>query len=336
MKSYISRDLSGIDSLEVQDIPAPGPLGPGGVRIAMRAASVNYRDTMAVSGAFGPAGPDGLIPCSDGAGEVLEVAPDVNNTKVGDRVALTFNPDWIGGPWQGSTANMGRGSVMVPGVMQEEVSVHHSEIVRLPEHLDYEEGAALPCAGVTAWNAICGPSSLLPGMSVLLEGAGGVAVLGLQLAKLFGARVIMTTSSEDRAQRLKALGADDVINYRENPDWHNRVRELTGGIGVDVGVDIGGAETLDKTIASTRPGGRLALVGLLTGWPESTSKLFSTGLNFHSIKVGSRYDFEMMNRAIGYHQLRPVIDSQFAFDQLKEVLSRLKSGKHFGKIVIRF
>jgi NADPH:quinone reductase-like Zn-dependent oxidoreductase len=173
-------------------------------------------------------------------------------------------------------------------------------------------------------------------MSVLLQGAGGVAVLGLQLARLFGARVIMTTSSEERGARLRALGADAVINYRECPDWQDVVRELTGGRGVDVGVDIGGAETLDKTIASTCAGGRVALVGLLTGWPEATSRLFSSGLDFHPVKVGSRYDFEMMNQAIAYHRLKPVIDSEFGFDRLPEALHRLKSGKHFGKIVIRF
>jgi len=336
MKIVVTHSLEGIDSLEVKDAPAPGAPGPGRIRIAMRAASINYRDTMAVSGAFGPAGPGGLIPCSDGAGEVVEIAPDVTRVEVGDRVALTFNPEWIGGPWQPSAAAMGRGSVVMPGVMQEELVVHNSEVVHLPDHLSYEEAAALPCAGVTAWNALCGPSPLMPGMTVLLEGAGGVAVLGLQLAKLFGARVIMTTSSEDRSERLKALGADAVINYRQNPGWDTTVRELTNGIGVDVGVDIGGAATLDKTIASTRTGGTVALVGLLTGWPESTSKLFSAGVDIHPIKVGSRYDFEMMNRAIGYHKVKPVIDSQFSFDQLREALHHLKSGKHFGKIVIRF
>ncbi len=336
MKIYITHNVSGIDSLEIKDVPAPGPLGPGQIRIAMRAAAINYRDTMAVSGILGVPGPEGLIPCCDGAGEVIEIGSGVGRVKVGDRVALTFSADWIAGPWQATVGGAGRGSVGAPGVMQEQMVVHDSEVVRLPDHLSFAEGAALTCAGLTAWSAICGPTPLMPGMSVLLEGAGGVAVFGLQLAKLFGARVIMTTSSAERAERLKALGADEVVNYRENPDWHKTVRELTGGLGVDVGVDIGGAETLDKTIGATRMGGRVALVGLLTGWPSTSHALFTSAVDIHPIKVGSRHDFEMMNRAIDFHKMRPVIDSRFAFDQLKDALHHLKSGKHFGKIVLSF
>lgn len=335
MKIFRTTTLAGIDSLQLENVAAPGPLVAGQIRIGMRAASINYRDTMAVSGQLGPAGADGLIPGSDGAGEVLEVAPDVTRFRVGDRVALTFNPDWIGGAWQPTAAARGRGSV-VPGVMQEEMVVHHNDAVLLPAHLSFEEGAALPCAGVTAWHALCGPKPLMPGMSVLLQGAGGVAVLGLQLAKLFGAKVIMTSSSAERCARLKELGADEVINYREVPDWDRVVRELTGGEGVDVGVDIGGAATIQQTIGSTRRGGRVAVVGLLGGWPDSVSSLFSAGVSFDPIKVGSREDFENMNRAIGYHQMKPAIDRSFAFEEFPQALQYLKSGKHFGKIVIRF
>lgn len=335
MKIFCTHSASGIDSLQLEEVPVPGALSAGQVRVAMRAASINYRDTMAVSGQFGPPGPQGLIPCSDGAGEVIEVAPDVNRFCVGDRVALTFNPDWIGGPWRPSSAAMGRGSI-IAGVMQEEMVVHQSEAVALPSHLSFEQGAALPCAGVTAWHALCGPAPLIPGMSVLLQGAGGVSVLALQLAKLFGARVIMTSSSPERCARLKQLGADEVIDYRAEPAWDKVVREMTGGEGVDVGVDIGGAATIEKTIASTRRGGRVALVGLLTGWPESITTLFSAGVDFTPIKVGSRDDFETMNRAIGYHQLQPVIDRSYSFEQLPEALHYLQSGKHFGKIVISF
>lgn len=335
MKIFRTTTLAGIDSLELTTGAAPGPLVAGQIRIGMRAASINYRDTMAVSGQLGPAGPEGLIPCSDGAGEVLEVAPDVTRFRVGDRVALTFNPDWIGGEWQPTAAARGRGSV-VPGVMQEEMVVHQNDAVAIPAHLSFEEAAALPCAGVTAWSALCGPKPLMPGMSVLLQGAGGVAVLGLQLAKLHGARVIMTTSSAERSARLQELGADEVIDYRAQPDWDKTVRELTGGEGVDVGIDLGGASTIQQTIACTRRGGRVALVGLLGGWPESVTTLFSAGVDFNPIKVGSREDFENMNRAIGYHKMKPVIDRSFGFDDLPQALHYLQTGKHFGKIVIRF
>lgn len=335
MKTFLSRAASGIDSLAIEDTPAPGPLCAGQIRIAMRAASINYRDLLALSGVLGAPGPQGLIPCSDGAGEVVEVAADVSRIEVGDHVALTYNPDWIAGPWRATTATKSRGCPL-PGVMCEEIVVHNGEAVVLPSHLSFEEGAALPCAGVTAWHALCGPVPLLPGMSVLLQGGGGVSVLGLQFAKLFGARVIMTTSSPERCERLESLGADETIDYRAQPEWDKVVRELTDGKGVDLAVDIGGAETVDRSVASTRIGGRVALVGLLTGWPNTISSMFAAGVDITPIKVGSRDDFEMMNRAIGFHKLHPVIDSRYPFDQLPEALRRLESGRHFGKIVISF
>jgi len=336
MKTFVSRAPTGVDSLVIEDAPAPGPLGPGQIRIAMRAASVNYRDFLALSGAIGARGPGGgLIPCSDGAGEVVETATDVWRIKVGDRVALVFNPDWIGGPWQATTGVLCRGSGL-PGVMQEEMVVHHSEAVILPAHLDFEEGAALPCAGVTAWHALCGAAPLMPGMSVLLQGGGGVSVFALQFARLFGARVIMTSSSPERCARLGSLGADETIDYVAEPQWDKTVRELTGGDGVDLTVEVGGAGTIDRSVAATRRGGRVALVGLLTGMPGAASAVFSAGVSITPLMVGSRDDFQAMNRAIEFHKLRPVIDSRFTFEQLPDALRHLKSGRHMGKIVISF
>lgn len=334
MKIFISRTAAGLDSLALEEAPAPGPVTAGQIRIAMRAASVNYRDTMALSGAFGlPA--QGLIPCSDGAGEIVEAAPDVTRFKVGDRVALTFNPDWIGGRFRASSGALGRGAHL-PGVMREEIVAHQSEAVLLPAHLGFEEGACFPCAGVTAWHALCGAAPLMPGMSVLLQGGGGVSLFALQFAKMFGARVIITTSSPERGAQLKSLGADDVIDYRATPEWNQRARELTGGAGVDLTLDIGGADTVDRSLSSTRSGGRVALVGLLTGWPNAASSLFASGVDITPIKVGSRDDYEAMNRAVAFHKLRPVIDSTYKFEQLPEALARLKSGRHLGKIAISF
>ena len=335
MKTCVSRTPEGVDSLVIEDRPAPGPLGPGQVRIAMRAASINYRDLLALSGAIGVRGSEGLIPCSDGAGEVIETAPDVRRLGVGDRVALVFNPDWIGGPWQATTGVLCRGSGL-PGVMQEEMVVHQGEAVVLPQHLDFAEGAALPCAGVTAWHALCGATPLLPGMSVLLQGGGGVSVFALQFAKLFGARVIMTSSSPERCARLRSLGADETIDYVAQPQWDTAVRALTGGHGVDLTVEVGGAATIDRSVAATRRGGRVALVGLLTGMPAAVASLFSAGASISPVMVGSRDDFEAMNRAIDFHQLRPVIDSRYGFEQLPEALRHLQSGRHMGKIVIDF
>lgn len=335
MKTFLTRTCAGIDSLRIEDTPLPGALGAGDVRVALRATSVNYRDLLAVTGVIGKPGAHGLIPCSDGVGEVIEIGTEVSRVRVGDRVALTFNPDWVGGPWRSTTGTLCRGSGL-PGVMREQIVVHQSELVRLPDHLDFDEGATLACAGVTAWHALCGAAPLLPGMSVLLQGGGGVSVFALQFAKLFGARVIMLSSSAERLERLKKLGADEVINYREVSAWDKRVRELTGGEGVDLAIDIGGADTIDRSVAATRRGGRVALVGLLTGWPNAVSSIFTSGVTLSPVAVGSRDDFEMMNRAIAHHRLRPVIDSRYPFEQLPEALRHLESGRHFGKIVIAF
>jgi NADPH:quinone reductase-like Zn-dependent oxidoreductase len=267
---------------------------------------------------------------------VAEVGPDVSRFKVGDRVALTFNPEWIGGPYRITSGAMGRGSIRLPGTMREEIVVHQSEAVLLPEHLSYVEGAAYPCAGVTAWHALCAATPLLPGMTVLLEGGGGVSMLALQFAKLFGARVIMTSSSPERCARLKAHGADEAIDYKAEPEWNKAVRALTNGAGVDLAIDIGGAETVERSLASTRMGGRLALVGVLTGRANAVSSLANAGVDVTPVRVGSRDDFEAMNRAVAFHQSRPLIAARYPFEQLPEALHLLKSGQHMGKIVIGF
>jgi NADPH:quinone reductase-like Zn-dependent oxidoreductase len=333
MKAFLLRGPSEIDSLRIEDVPAPGPLGPGQIRVAMRAASINFRDLLFVSGAIQRG--DNLTPGSDGTGEVIEVAPDVWRVKVGDRVALTFNVEWIGGAWEASPTGSSRGGT-VQGVMCEQAVVHQNEAVLLPPHLSYQEGATLPCAGVTAWGALCGARPLLPGMTVLLQGGGGVSIFALQFAKLFGARVIMTSSSAERCARLKQLGADETINYQADPSWDVAARKLTQGKGVDLAVDVGGAKTIDRSMAATRIDGRVAIVGMLTGVPNPSTPLLTSGVDLTSIKVGSRQDFEAMNRAIAFHEVRPVIDSTFPFQGLVEALHRLRSGKHLGKIVIDF
>jgi NADPH:quinone reductase-like Zn-dependent oxidoreductase len=276
-----------------------------------------------------------LIPCSDGAGEVIEVASDVWRVGVGDRVALTFSADWIGGAWESSPAGSSRGGTL-QGVMCEQTVVHQNEAVVLPAHLSYQEGATLPCAGVTAWNALCGAKPLLPGMSVLLQGGGGVSVFALQFAKLFGARVIMTSSSTERCARLKSLGADEVIDYQAEPAWDTVARRLTNGQGVDLTVDVGGAKTVDRSMAATRIDGRVAIVGMLTGVPNTSAPLLTSGVDLTSVKVGSRQDLEAVIRAVAFHRVRPVIDCCYPFDALPEALRRLQSGRHMGKIVIDF
>jgi NADPH:quinone reductase-like Zn-dependent oxidoreductase len=334
MKAFISHTFEGVDSLVLEDIPAPGATTAGQVRVKMRAASVNYRDIFVLSGAFRGRTVPNLIICSDGAGEVMEVASDVWRVRPGDRVAMTFNPHWMGGAWQLSPGASGRGGAL-QGVMCEEWLFNQDELVVLPKHLSFEEGAALPCAAVTAWHALCGDQALMPGMSVLLQGGGGVSLFALQFAKLFGARVIMISSSSERCEKLRALGADETINYKDTPQWEVVVKNLTGGSGVDLTVDVGGAATIEQSLASTRIDGRLSMVGLLSGPPPAVS-VFSSGVRISPIKVGSREDFESMNRAIAFHQLRPVIDSSYSFNELPAALRRLETGKHFGKIVIKF
>jgi NADPH:quinone reductase-like Zn-dependent oxidoreductase len=253
--------------------------------------------------------------------------------KIGDRVALTFNPDWIGGPWEPTRGGVGRGGG-IQGVMRQEIVVHQGETVLIPAHLSFAEGATLPCAAVTAWHALSAGRPLLPGMSVLLQGGGGVSVFALQFAKLFGARVIHVSSSAERCARLKSLGADETIDYRANPDWSATVREVTSG-GADLAIDVGGADTVERSLAATRMFGRVALVGRLTG-RASVVSLGSSYAEMYPVAVGSRQDFEAMNRAIALHQVRPVIDSRYEFAQLPAALRRLESGRHFGKIVIDF
>jgi len=248
---------------------------------------------------------------------------------------LTFDPNWIGGPWQPSPTAAGRGGA-IQGVMREELIVDQNEAVILPSHLSFDDGASLPCAAVTAWHALCSAAPLLPGMTVLLQGGGGVSVFALQFAKLFGARVIIISSSPERCAILKTLGADEAIDYRAQPDWNLAVRNLTGGAGADLTIDIGGAETMQRSLAATRIGGRLAPVGLLTGRPNAASFVGASSVDVTTIRVGSRQDFEAMNRAIDFHKIRPVIDSRYAFAQLPDALRHLKTGRHLGKIVVGF
>lgn len=335
MKAFVSHALSGLDSPAIEDLPEPKPPGPGQIRVAMRAASVNYRDLLVLSGELRSVTRSDLIPCSDGAGEVIEAGPDVWRVKPGDRVALTFNPDWLGGPWHSSPGAAGRGGA-IQGVMCEQVVVSQHEAVTLPPHLSFEEGATLPCAGVTAWHALCAAAPLLPGMTVLLQGGGGVSVFALQFAKLFGARVIMISSSEERCARLRSLGADDTIDYRSQPEWSAAVRKLTRGVGVDLAIDIGGAKTIEQTLAATRMGGRVAPVGRLTGPPRAASMMASSGADITPVRVGSRQDFEAMNRAVELQAVRPVIDARYPFEQLPDALRHLQSGRQLGKIVLEF
>jgi len=337
MHAYHLDSFAGPDSLVLREHPVPVP-GQKELLVRIRASSLNYRDLASAQGIFGDWVRRGVIPLSDGAGEVVAVGPGVRRFKAGDRVVLSFYEDWYAGEKPAYADPFGRG-FQNDGLLTEAIVVGEDGVVAIPDHLSFEEAATLPCAAVTAWTALVGHGRLLPGESVLVQGSGGVSVFALQLAKLFGAQVIATTSSGDKAVRLAALGADAVVNYVTHPDWEQEVLRLTGGRGVDVTVEIGGAATIAKSMAATRMDGRVSLVGLLTGpalhglGPGSDAAFRSVSL--HPIKVGSRADFEAMNRAIGYHRLRPVIDKVFPFAQAREAMRYLAGHGHVGKIVIR-
>lgn len=333
MKRYVLT-AAGIDGLKIENVAEPGRPGHGQVLVKMRAASLNFRDLMVTSGIYGMDVPNQVI-LSDGAGEVVAVGDGVSRVKSGDRVALTFHIDWIGGQLTPAHNVGGRGGAGNDGALQEYALVSQNEVTILPAHLSFEEGATLPCAAVTAWTALSAYGATRPGDVVLTQGTGGVSLFAVQLAKLFGARVIATSSSTEKLERLKALGADEVIDYTKTPDWHLAVLEMTGGNGADVVVDVGGKGTLQKSLMSARQGGRISVVGLLAGMPEIGAEILLRYLTVQGSRVGSLEHFEQMNRAIGFHQLRPVIDRVFAFDDAPAALKHLQAQKHVGKVVIR-
>ena len=310
--------------------------GAGEVVIRMRAASLNYRDIMVSRGQYGPPARVPLIPLSDGAGEVVEVGAGASRFKVGDRVAGAFMPGWVEGDFSAEKAASALGAGSVDGVLAELVALPESGVVRVPEHLSFEEAATLPCAAVTAWFALFMGGGLKAGETVLLQGTGGVSLFALQFAKSVGARVILTSSSDDKLARARELGADETINYRALPDWDERVWELTGGRGVDYVVEVGGPDTLNKSLRAVRHGGQISLMGVLTGTSGEVNiaAILGKQARVQGVYVGSVAMFEDMNRAITQNTLRPVVDRVFPFEEAREAFKYLESAQHLGKVVI--
>jgi len=323
----------GIDSLVLCDEPTPRP-GHGQVLVRVRAASLNYRDLGVAGGrsARGPAPPN-LVPLSDGAGEVVEIGAGVTRVKPGDRVAGIFMQSWIGGEIEPYHVASSLGGA-IDGVLAEYVLFDHEGLVGVPAHLSFEEAATLPCAGVTAWNALYGGRSLRAGESVLVLGTGGVSIFALQFAHAAGARVIATSSSDGKLAQAKALGASDGINYRQRPNWQIEVQKLTAGTGVDYVVEVGGAGTLPRSMEAVRAGGQIPLIGVLTGGEINPTTVLRRNLTLRGIYVGSRQMFEAMNRLIELHSIHPVIGRIFDLEQAKEAYRRLQSQAHVGKLVI--
>jgi len=322
----------GIDSLEFVERPTPAP-GPGEVLVGVRAISFNYRDLLMVKGIYNPRLKLPRIPCSDGAGEVVAVGAGVTEWKAGDRVAGIFMQNWLEGPLTAPKAKGALGGD-IDGMLADYVALKETGLVRIPEHLSFQEAATLPCAAVTAWNAL-GAGHLKPGAVVLIQGTGGVSIFALQFARLAGLRVLGISSSDEKLDRARELGLDAGLNYRENPDWDGWALAKTDGDGVDLVVEVGGGETLNRSLRCIRTGGTVAQVGVLTqsDEPFPIPLILHKRAHIQGIYVGSRRDFEEMNRAVSQAQLRPV-GEQFHWTQAREVLETLEESSHFGKLVL--
>ncbi|MFP2927440.1 zinc-dependent alcohol dehydrogenase family protein [Pyxidicoccus sp. 3LG] len=334
MRAYELQKTGDVDGWVQVERPEPKP-GPGQALVRIRAVSLNYRDLFIVLGKYPGNRPANLIPASDGAGEVVAVGAGVTRVKPGDRVAPTFFQTWTDGPpAKEKTANALGGSV--DGVLAEYVAVDAEGLVHLPEHLTFEEGATLPCAAVTAWHSLVPEGHLEPGQTVLALGTGGVSMFALQLARALGARVIITSSSDEKLERARGFGADGTVNYKKHLDWEEKVLELTGGQGVDHVLEVGGSETLPKSVRAARPGGHISLIGMLSGGfaKPDPALIGPKKLDVQGTYVGSRAMFEDMNRVLTQHELKPAIDRVYPFDQAREALRRMQAGAHFGKIVI--
>lgn len=324
----------GLDSLALIE-KDPAQPGPGQVHVRIHAISLNYRDLMVVQGSYNPRLAMPRVPCSDGAGEVVAVGAGVTQWKPGDRVTGIFMQNWQEGR---PTAAKAKGALGgdIDGMLATEIVLPESGLVRIPEHLSYEEAATLPCAAVTAWNALFKAADIRPGDTVLIEGTGGVSIFALQFAKMAGARVLGTSSSDEKLERAKSMGMNEGLNYRTNPDWEKWALQQTGGEGVDLVVEVGGSETLPRAIKAARPWGTVAQIGVLSGATEAVDvrPILSRQIRIHGVYVGSRADFEIMNKAISQARLKPVIDSVFPFSDAPAALRHMEGAGHFGKIVI--
>jgi NADPH:quinone reductase-like Zn-dependent oxidoreductase len=333
MRAYELRDY-GIEHLTLAERPDLQP-GPGQVVVGVRAVSLNFRDTLVAKGLYSRKLRLPLVPCSDAAGEVIAVGEGVKRVRAGNRVAANFMTGWIEGAVNEEKARTALGGA-IDGVLAEQVLFDQQALVHIPEALSFEEAATLPCTGVTAWNALMVAGGLRAGETVLVQGTGGVSIFALQLARAAGALVIITSSSDEKLGRARALGADVGINYKTTPDWEEKVRELTAGRGVDHIIEVGGAETLPKSVRAARFGGHIALIGNLTGrGGVDLVPIFMKALRVSGIFVGSRAMFEDMNRAVAHSGMRPVVDRAFEFEEAPAALRYMESGAHFGKIVIR-
>jgi NADPH:quinone reductase-like Zn-dependent oxidoreductase len=333
MQAYEIRDGFGLDHVHRCDRAEP-QAGPGEVLVQVQAVALNYRDLLVVKGQYNPRLPLPRIPCSDAAGVVAAVGPGVKRVKVGERVCGLFMPGWVSGTLTEGKARSALGG-FVDGVLAERIVLPEDGVLPTPDHLTDIQAATLPCAALTAWNALS-VGGVKPGDTVLIQGTGGVSLFALQFARLAGARVIGTSSSDAKLQRARELGLAEDINYKTTPNWGEAARKLSGGEGVDIVVEVGGAGTLSQSLKAVRQGGTISLIGVLSGSGEANIlPVVMKAVRVQGIYVGSGEQFATMNRAISLHRLEPIIDRVFPFGEAVEALRYMESGSHFGKIVIR-
>jgi NADPH:quinone reductase-like Zn-dependent oxidoreductase len=334
MRVFEIRGAFGIDNLVAAERPQPSP-GYGQVLVKVRAVSLNYRDLLVIKGLYNPRLALPRIPFSDGAGDVVGVGDGVSRVRVGDRIAGIFMQKWLAGGMTEAAPRSALGGE-INGMLAEYVVLDEDGVVQIPEHLSYEEASTLPCAAVTAWHAVI-EQGLKPGETILTLGTGGVSLFALQFAVHAGARVIITSGSDEKLERAIRMGAADGINYRTVPEWGKKVRELTGGKGADLVVEVGGAGTLPQSLMAVRTGGCISLIGVLSGATAQANPLPAVmkNIRIQGVLVGSREMFEAMNRAVSLHRLRPVVDRVFAFGEVREALRYMERGEHFGKICVR-
>ena len=324
----------GLDHLRLESLDLP-PLGPLDVHVRFHAASLNYRDQMVVLGQYNPKLEMPRIPGSDAAGEVLAVGSHVTAFKPGDRVASLFFQHWDDGPIQPTTGKSSLGGP-IDGVFATERVLPESGLIRIPESLSFEEAATLPCAALTAWNALVEKGHVRAGDTVLIQGTGGVSLFALQFAKAHGARIILTSSSDEKLARGKRLGASDLINYKSTPQWDEAAHTLTAKRGVDHVVEVGGAGTLPQSLKAVTPGGHVYVIGVLTGKGHTIDPtiILAKSIAVQGIYVGSRGMFERMLTAITTNNIKPVLDRVFPLDDYRAAFEHMQSGSHFGKIVL--
>ncbi|WP_419799011.1 MAG: zinc-dependent alcohol dehydrogenase family protein [Terasakiella sp.] len=336
MKAWQIEKTFGLENLNLIDLPAP-KLNPGQVLVKMTAASLNYRDLVTVAGAYGKTVKTPLIPCSDGAGYVVECGPNANRFEVGARVCPIFFPDWMDGPARPSVIPQALGGAY-DGTLSEYMVVSENACIPIPDYLSDIEAASLPCAAVTAWSALFEQSALSSSDCVVIQGTGGVALFALLFAKAAGAQVLITSSSDKKLERAKELGADYTVNYYDHPVWRQQVKKIWSE-GADHIIELGGAQTLEQSIRATRIGGHISLIGVLTGANTSSIPLpmiLMRNIRIQGVTVGSKTAFERMTAFMEKHNIKPVIDQTFNFKEVPSAFKYLESGQHFGKVCVEF